>query len=163
MTLTREVARQQAARLQSSPMLAPQSGIGRSEIVDCLLRHCQDAQHCSDVMTTLLDAIVDPKNVTAEIAAIAGRTRRADQAPPGCERCCAGEDVATGAMTWLPFVHVKIKGYSCGRRCSCARGRWLAEGDRARALQEAEATRPREFVAARQVIDSKIVGVSERQ
>lgn len=162
MKLTREIARQELARLASNPMLFPQSAEGKTELLDCLMRNCADAEHCAEVMTALLDTVEDPRSITASIATIASRTRRPDQAPPGCEQCYAGDDVTTGAAIWLPFVSVEIRGYSCARRCSCARGRWLAERDRDRELgQQQTEQRPRGIVAAG-AVDVKALAAGDR-
>jgi hypothetical protein len=134
-TLTRELARQQAARLQSSPMLAPQSDEGRREVVNILMRHCQNAEHAATVLTALLEECRDPRNLTAELVAIARNTKRKDNLPPGCDACYAGEDL-DGAPSWLPFVTVQIRGYSAGRRCACARGQWLSARDRQREAEQ---------------------------
>ncbi len=134
-TLTRELARQQAARLQSSPMLAPQSDEGRREVVNVLMRHCQNAEHAEMVMTALLEECRDPRNLTAELVAIARNTKRKEDLPAGCDACSAGNDL-DGVPSWLPFVVVEINGYSSGRRCTCARGRWLFARDRQREAEQ---------------------------
>lgn len=139
MKLTREVAREQAARLQASVMLAPQSDVGRSEIVECLLRNCSDREHAEQTMTLVLDNARDIRNLPAEIASIAQRTRNPGQPPPGCEQCTLGEDRETGARKWLPYVSRDYKGYAFAGRCTCDRGKWLATQD---ALRESGASEP---------------------
>jgi hypothetical protein len=52
-------------------------------------------------------------------------------APPGCSRC-------SHRQGWLPYVSAEVNGYACASRCTCARGAWLAERDRARAQQRGE-------------------------
>jgi hypothetical protein len=160
-TLTREQAQKVARRIAGAPALLPHSPEGRTELVDAILRHCSDYSHAQKVMTELLDSALKPVNMIAALAAIAARTRRPDQAPPGCDKCSLGPNRTTGELEYLSHVSVTIRGYSTAKRCDCARGQWLAEGDRARALQEAETTGAGGFVAAGQVIDSKIVGASE--
>lgn len=132
MELTRESARRQAMRLQSSALLAPKSDEGRTEIIDCIMRHCQSAEHAELVMTAVLDGSIDVKNMTAEIAAVAKRTRKAEVPPNGCERCAIDPDINTGESRWSPYVSVSRNGCAFARRCDCARGRWLAAADRAR-------------------------------
>ncbi len=137
MRLTREIAREQLARLASSPMLFPQSAEGKIELLDCLMRNCVDAEHCADTMTRLLDDVTDPKSLTAAIAAIAWQTRRPDQPPPGCEECGLGLNQTSGVMEYLPYISVQLGGCSFARRCGCARGRWLAARDYERANRSA--------------------------
>jgi hypothetical protein len=160
--LTRAIAQQVAARIAAAPALLPQTPEGRTELVDAIMRHCGDSIHANSVMTELLDSSLNPVNLIAEIAAIANRTRRPEQPPPGCNRCYFGEDLATKTITWLPYVSLTIRGYGCARRCSCPRGRWLSAKDSER---ENEVSLPpqkkREFVPAAQ-IDVKAVAAGDR-
>ncbi len=156
MTLTRELARKEAARLQASPMLAPQSDEGRREIVDCLMRHCTDEEHARAVMTELLDSVERPQSITAEIATIARKTLHRDCPPPGCHLCCMGEDPITGAVRWASHVSVDVRGYPCARRCTCQRGRWLADCDR---QQQPETPRP--TLAMAKAADFKLLAGGE--
>jgi hypothetical protein len=165
MKLTREQARKEGARLQASVMLAPQSDEGRREIVDCLLRNCQDARHAAEVITAVLDDAIRPQNLTAEIAAIARRCQHPELAPPGCDLCALGEDLGTGAMRWAPFVSIRIRGYECAQRCTCARGRWLASKDEEREQERTEAgphQRQLGIVPAAQV-DVKVLAANGRE
>ncbi len=133
MKLERKEAQTQAKRLQSCPMLAPQTDDGRKEIVDCLMRHCQSVEHAVAVMTQVLDDALEVKGpITAWIASIARRTQHAEVAPDGCWRCEIGPDVETGEMRWAVHVPTEWKGYTCAGRCSCVRGRWLAGKDQER-------------------------------
>lgn len=135
--LSRTEAQSQARRLQSSPMLAPQSDEGRKEIVDCLMRNCLDVEHASRTMTHLLDNATDPRNLTAELRAAAEATRNVPQAlPDGCPRCNLEPDPITKAPRWMAHVPGERNGYSCAVRCDCARGRWLARRDQERATQQ---------------------------
>ena len=122
MKLTRQVAQRQAARLQACPMLVPQSDEGRREVVDSLLRNCQSEEHCVAVLTEFLDTALHVQNVTAELAAIARRTQRSDQAPAGCAQCDLGPDPFSGEQRWAAHL-AEERG---ARRCECDRGRWLA-------------------------------------
>jgi len=158
MPLTREQAQRVAARIAAAPALLPQTAEGRTELVDAILRHCSDADHAKNVMTEVLDGALKPVNLVAEIAMIAGRTRRPDQPPPGCQQCDVGEDITTGATRWSPFVHVQIRGYSAARRCDCARGRWLAARDQERQLGETPQM-PRAAVTV--PVDSKAAAAGE--
>jgi len=141
--LTREIARKQAARLQSNPMLAPQSDDGRREIVDLLLRNCQSGEHAEAVMTAFLERARKVENVTAEIATIARATATAEQAPAGCERCYLGPDVSTGEVRYAAHVSRIVGGYDVATRCDgiggigCPRGQWLSARDRERRTVEA--------------------------
>lgn len=120
-------------------MLAPQTDEGRREIVDCLQRHCQNAEHAAAVMTRVLDSAMEVKGpITAWIAATARDTGAGERAPDGCWRCEIGPDVETGEMRWANHVPTEWKGYTCARRCLCERGKWMAAKDKARA---SEATR----------------------
>lgn len=141
--LTREKAQEQAARLMANPMLAPQSKEGKKEIVDCLLRHCQGEEHAADVMTRFLDTARDPRNLTAEIAAMARETQTAEEAPAGCFGCEIGEDPNTGEMRWASHVPRDGKGgISCAVRCECDRGLWFTAKDRERAQAQPEKRKP---------------------
>lgn len=79
--VARDVARKQAARLPASVMLAPQTGEGQTEVVDCIPRNCADAEHAEVAMTELLDGALRVSNLTAGIASIANKTRR-PKVPP---------------------------------------------------------------------------------
>ena len=129
--LTRAEAQKQARRLQSAPMLAPQSDDGRKEIVDCLLRHCADAAHDQRAMTRVLDGTLDPRNLTAEIAAAAAESRSVPvvELPPGCARCTLDPDLITGAARYASHISEPGELYDVSRRCDCARGRSLASRD----------------------------------
>ena len=129
--LTREHARKEGSRLQSCPMLAPQTNEGRREIVDCLMRHCQSEEHATSVMTEFLDTAVNIKGtLTSWLAAIALRTRVPDDIPPGCDRCYLGPDMSTGEVRWAAHVSFDLpSGYTASRRCTCDRGRWLSQRD----------------------------------
>jgi hypothetical protein len=162
-TITRQIAQHVAARIAAAPALLPQTAEGRTELVDALMRHCSDASHANAVMTELLDSSLNPVNLIAEIAAIAGRTRRPDKPPPGCERCCMGEDLGTKTITWLPYISVTIRGYECAQRCSCARGAWLAERDREREQEREIEHRPRGPIAAGAMVDVKALSAGDRQ
>jgi hypothetical protein len=129
MKLTREYARQQAARLQACPMLVPQSDKGRAEIIDCLLRHCQSAEHSAAVMTQFLDGSLNVRNPVAELATIARATQTTDQPPAGCDGCYLGTDIDTGEVRWAAHVFVERNDISFARRCLCARGRYLRAAD----------------------------------
>lgn len=131
-TLTRDEAREQAKRLQSSPAIAPQSKEGRQEIVDCLMRNCDDAEHAERAMTQLIDTCKDPRNITAELAGAASSTRKSTQPLPGpCAECPEGD--------WIPCER---NGYTGVRRCNCNRGVALIARDRA-VWAEMESTRPK--------------------
>lgn len=137
--LTRDHARRQANRLQACPMLAPQSDEGKREVVDCLMRHCQSAEHSETVMTQFLDGALHVQNSIAELAAIAHATRQNDQPPPGCDRCYLGPDVFTGEVRWASFISVDRRdGLSSAHRCSCARGQFLNAADVARQVAQLE-------------------------
>jgi hypothetical protein len=45
--------------------------------------------------------------------------------PPGCPRCAR-------RGSWLSFVSVRMNTVDCAERCTCLRGRWVAERDRER-------------------------------
>jgi hypothetical protein len=131
--LNRETARAQAKRLQSSPMLAPQSDDGRKEIIDCLMRNCDDAEHAESTMTQVLDNCDDPRNLTAEIRAAAVATlHRSESVPDGCDVCRLMPDPLTGAARWMAHVPFERNGYSYAVRCNCERGRWLKRRDHER-------------------------------
>ena len=137
MKLTRQDAQQQAKRLQSCPMLAPQSDEGRKEIVDCLMRHCQSAEHAQAVMTQFLDEAIHVQGpVTAWLAASARQTRKSDQAPTGCARCWLGPDFNTGEVRWAAHVSTDRDGISFAMRCDCERGQWLKIRDGERRAEE---------------------------
>ena len=131
--LTRDHARRQANRLQACPMLAPQSDEGKREVVDCLMRHCQSAEHAETVMTQFLDGALHVQNSIAELAAIAHASRQNDQPPPGCDLCYLGPDFSTGEVRWAAHVSVDRNGLAFARRCSCARGQYLNAADVVRA------------------------------
>jgi hypothetical protein len=130
--LTRDFARAQGKRLQASPMMAPQSKEGVREIVDCLMRHCQSEEHAERTITAFLDGATEPKNLTAELAAIARRSQIPDQLPAGCPRCFLGPDVDSGEVRWAAHVPGVRGGYSVALRCECERGEWLAAKDQER-------------------------------
>jgi hypothetical protein len=113
-SLTREQAQRQAARLDASPTIAPRTEEGLTELVDCLLRCCQNEEHARTVITQLLDGVPRLQSLTAEIVAIAAATRKRAALPPGCEIC-------QGAP-WL------MGGQNGAVRCSCARGEALRKG-----------------------------------
>jgi hypothetical protein len=135
MSINRSDARKQAARLQASPMLQPQTDEGCREIVDCLMRHCQSAEHAAAVMTQVLDSALEVKGpITAWIASIARGSQVADQAPAGCEHCYLGPDINTGEVRWAFHVSITSRyGITSAGRCTCERGRWLAAKDAERA------------------------------
>ncbi len=142
--LTRDEAKVQAARILASPMLSPQTKEGKEEIVNCFLRNCHSAEHAAAVMTEVLDSALKVEGpITAWIATVAHRTRRPEEAPPGCSRCEIGTDVDTGVMRWAQHVTDDSGYYSTARRCLCDRGRWLVAKDRARAAEAAKALEPR--------------------
>lgn len=139
MKLTREIAQAEAARLQSSVMLCPQSKEGRAEIVDCLLRNCQDAEHARRTMTQLLDNALEVKGaLTAWIANFARAGLSPEQPPPGCSRCDAGPQWPDGAQGWSAFV--SARGRNGVERCDCERGQWMAakDADRNAGAEKAE-------------------------
>ncbi len=145
--LTRDEARREAARLQSAVAIAPQSDIGRTEIIDTLLRHCANGAHAAATITFVLSNVRDIKNLPAEIVAAAYVTRQPETPPPGCERCSLGTAADTGEPVWAPFISFDRAGCSFATRCSCKRGQWLAEQARRRAaasapLQPAALVRP---------------------
>jgi len=130
--LTREYARAQVQRLLANPMIAPQSDEGAREIIDCLMRHCETAEHAQATMTIFLDQTPEPRNVTAELASAAQRALNGPILPPGCE-ACAYKDPLTGVT--LYYSHLAIDGagkYSAVVRCTCARGKLLQAADRQR-------------------------------
>jgi hypothetical protein len=142
--LSRTDAQAQARRLQSSPMLAPQSDEGRKEIVDCLLRNCVDVEHAARAMTALLDNCTDPRSLTAELKRAAADTLNMPQSlPDGCERCEILPDPNTGAPRWSAHVYGEKRGYSCAIRCSCERGQWLERRDQER-MAEVRKPKPQE-------------------
>lgn len=126
--LNRIDAIKQAKRLQSCPMIAPQTDEGRREIVDCLVRHCQSAEHADSVMTRFLDEALKVEGpVTAALANIARQVPSGEEAPAGCERCFSGKNPVTGEKLYAHHVGRDVPGgYSVAVRCSCERGRWLA-------------------------------------
>lgn len=131
-TLTRDEARVQAKRLQVSPVLAPQSAEGRKEVVDCLMRNCEDIEHAERAMTAALDGCVDPRNFAAELAIAAKGTRKSNIVlPEPCPECPEDD--------YVPFER---NGYSGVGRHNCARGLALRERDR-NAWQQLESTRKR--------------------
>ena len=125
--LERDYVRQQAARLDAAPALAPRTVAGQTEVVECLLRTCQDADHVSRVITELLDTVQRCQNLPAEIASIARASRRVGQIPPGCTRCETGRP-----GEWDYWVS-SPRGAT---RCDCARGHWLAERSKTCERQE---------------------------
>jgi hypothetical protein len=120
--LTRDIARKQAKRLQSSPVLVPQADDGMTEILDCLQRHCRDGAHAERTMTRLLDSAKNPRNITAEIARCAAETRekQAEPLPDRCASCPPGDRVIVDGPK-----------YSSVGRCGCARGEALKARDAA--------------------------------
>lgn len=131
--LSRDDAKAQAKRLQSSPMLSPQSDDGRREIVDCLMRHCESVEHAARAMTALLDNCTDPRNLTAELRSAAVSTAYEHQViPDGCSVCYLEPDVTTGEARWYAHVSKERNGYTCAVRCGCARGQWLKRRDQER-------------------------------
>lgn len=143
MKLTREFARKQAARLQSNPMLAPQSEEGRTELVDCLMRHCQDDEHCVRTMTAFLENVRKIEGaMTAELVTWARETIDYGQPPPGCEHCRIGEDLA-GVMQYHTHVTgMRANGTTFATRCSCARGHWYEARDAERKVESPAAKKP---------------------
>lgn len=128
MKLSREHAAKQAKRLQANAMLIPQSPEGKTEIVECLIRHCDSPEHAERTMTELLDGARDPRNITAEIAEAARLTRKGAPLPAGCERC-RYTDADTGQVEYRPHVSGTRSGYDFAERCGCARGLALAARD----------------------------------
>lgn len=142
MKLSRDDARKQGKRLQSCPMLAPQTEEGVKEIIDCLMRNCQSAEHAANVMTQVLDSALEVKGpITAWIASTARQSQIADQAPAGCDQCYLGPDMDTGEVRWAYHVPVDIGGYSRAARCCCQRGRWLYARDTQRFAEQPEEPR----------------------
>lgn len=141
--LSRTDAQAQGRRLQANPMLAPQSIEGVKEIVDCIMRNCQDVEHASRTMSQVLDNCRDPRNLTAEIKAAAVETLRIPQAVPGgCEVCRLEPDPLTGAARWMAHVPLERNGYTYAVRCSCARGQWLKRRDQERETEQQCARQP---------------------
>lgn len=134
--LTREQARKQAKRLLANAMLTPQSDDGIAEIIDCLMRHCNTAEHAGRTMTEFLDSARDPRNVTAEIAAAAERVAEPVKLPEGCDTCRYVDE--SGATGYRPHVVVANRCTEALGRCSCARGRTLLATDRKRDADQRE-------------------------
>jgi hypothetical protein len=159
MKLTRQDAQKQAKRLQACPMLAPQTDEGRKEIVDCLMRHCQSAEHAETVMTRFLDEALHVNGaVTAWLAATAGQTRQADQPPPGCRQCWLGPDLSTGEVRWAAHISVQRGEYSFATRCDCERGQWLQRCDAERPIPE---RRTGAMDSAKQINDGRMKSAGE--
>jgi hypothetical protein len=151
--LTRNDAQAQARRLQSSPMLAPQSAEGRTEIVECILRHCADVEHAARAMTHVLDNCTDPRNLTAEIRSAAETTANTPQTlPPGCEACRLEPDPMTGAERWMAHIPGERNGYSCAVRCTCERGDWLLRRDEEKRAIDPGVRQPRRPVLSQDLM-----------
>lgn len=133
MKLTREQAAKQAKRLQANALLIPQSPEGKTEIIECLIRHCDSPEHAERTMTELLDGAKDPRNITAEIAEAARLTRKGPGLPEGCDRCRV-TDPFTGEVKYLPYLGEFRNGYDRAFRCACARGKALAALDAKRGM-----------------------------
>lgn len=149
--LTREIARKQAGRLRSCPILTPRdeaaAEVFRREVVDALMRNCQSGEHAETVVTQFLETARDPKNATAELVAIARATATAEQPPAGCERCYLGPDLDTGVVRYAAHVSRTVAGYDVAGRCECVRGRWLAAKDAERRRDLAPRKAPHEYAA----------------
>jgi hypothetical protein len=131
--LIRPDATKEAKRLQACPALAPQSDEGRKEIVDCLMRHCEDYGHASRTMTHVLDNCPEPRNLLAEIKAAAVETlHMPESVPDGCDHCRLEPDPITHKPRWMAHVPGERNGYSMAVRCACARGKWLLRRDQER-------------------------------
>lgn len=109
--MNRVIVAKTASRLLANPALAPQSDEGITEVIDCLMRHCRSEEHAAEVVTEFLDTATDPRNITAELAGIAKRTRVDMNAPmgfPGCELC-----------DYSGWLHIERNGYDFSEACSC--------------------------------------------
>lgn len=137
--LTRDEAQKQAKRLMANPILVPQTKDGMTEVINCLMRNCQDGPHCAETMTALLDGSVefprDLETTTARLSYAARRLQQPEVAPAGCDRCYLGPDVTTGEIRWYAHVPGERNGYSMAVRCGCERGAWLSDRDRLRAIE----------------------------
>jgi hypothetical protein len=108
--LTRGQAQKQASRIDACPALAPKTQEGCTELVETIMRHCQNEEHAKLVITRLLDGVSRVQVLTAEIAAIAHATRKREPLPLGCKVC-------NGA----PWIFEP----DGAKRCGCARGQAL--------------------------------------
>lgn len=127
--ITREEARLQCARLQTVPIISPQTKEAKTEIVNCLMRNCVDQAHAERAMTMVIEDCRDPKNISAELKAAAAATHLVEVAPAGCSLCARGVDDASGSPLYenYPRAGVGKAGYTFAARCTCVRGRWLVE------------------------------------
>lgn len=137
MSATKEFCIKQVKRLAVAPLFRPATQQASQDWLDTLMRHCQSDGHAETVITEFLTRTLESQNPLADVVAIAERTRRIDQPPPGCWLCEIGPDVATGEMRWYYHVPVERKdGQTGAGRCLCARGRWLAAHNKGRPSAE---------------------------
>lgn len=134
-TLTRRQAQKEAKRLVVNPALSPQTEDGVKEIIDCLMRHCEDQNHAERAITRFLDTAGDNRNLTAELTAAAKATGDVEPPPPGCLNCMV--DLEDGFYYLSHIVRTSSSGIEFAGRCTCPRGRWLASRDLWRAKEQA--------------------------
>lgn len=113
------------------PLIDSMTIAGKMEIVDALVRNCQNDQHVDTVLRTFQETVLEWKNPIAELVKIAKETATPDRAPDGCDRC---EDPAwkhdPQRPRWLPHVDVYGADGTTLLRvdyCDCSRGQWLRE------------------------------------
>lgn len=126
MSATEKHITEQCKRLAAVPVLMPTTTDGKREIREALLRHCQSNEHATATVTAFLENSIECRNIVAELVQIARASRRADDPPPGCDRCWLGPDPYTGEARWAAHVQVNRNGFECAVRCTCERGKWLA-------------------------------------
>jgi hypothetical protein len=139
--MTRESVQESCGEFFAAiPLLDYLDAGGKKQIIDTLLKHCQDQAHVDAVLQYFSENAIAWKNPVAELAAIARKLERPEAQPPGCDRCALGEDPCTGLPRWAPHVpQERSNGYTSATRCSCRRGKWLAAQDAKRKAVEAAA------------------------
>jgi hypothetical protein len=113
------------------------AGIGL--LIKTLIRHAENRAHIERMIITWIESTRQMLH-PSDVPGLAQRTNEREKLPEGCE-ACEGTD----------YIIVRINGQDGVSRCICARGRRLAELDKA-ALGE----RPRKFTPAVTVPDVEL-------
>jgi hypothetical protein len=114
---------------QQDYFLNAKAGIGL--LIKTLIRHGENRAHIARMITTW---ILSTRQMLhpSDVPGLAQRTNEREKLPEGCEACEA-----------IDYIIVRVNGQDGVSRCSCARGRRLAELDKA-----ALGDRPRKFTPA---------------
>jgi hypothetical protein len=111
-------------------MLVPEAAEGQAEILWVLMK-CRSEAHCEAVVTAFLETKFECRNIVAELTLLSSQISEIGAALPGPCINCAGREFLSVDLERLNRFGERMT-FAVSARCSCPRGRDLAQRDSAR-------------------------------